>query len=237
MNIIEWRDSLYESNLSYKAKLVGAILSQFYRVGNPTYPAVRTLSQLTSLTINPVQDGLAELEREGFISRKQERIKGNKYLSNIYTFIDRFNKAHVSPRDTSRDDTSRDDTSYDTSYDTSRGDTEVVEVDEVNINKRGCEKLNQLSKKDMETWLMQMEMQGTPININVESELQKMKAHFLAYNGLDKNGNRVFDWVNKAKTWLLTAQTNHTTSLLRKPSYNQKPQKKERLDLKVGDRI
>jgi hypothetical protein len=119
MNIIEWRDRLLETELSYRAKLTGLVLSQFYRNKTPTYPAVRTISQLAGLTINPVQDGIKELVASGLLERQQKRMKGNKFLSNIYTFIGVTETKHVSLPDTSND----------TSNDTSSGDTEVDEVD------------------------------------------------------------------------------------------------------------
>lgn len=119
MNIIEWRDRLLEADLSYRAKLTGLVLSQFYRNKAPTYPAVRTISALAGLTINPVQDGIKELVASGLLERKQKRMKGNKFLSNIYTFTGVAEVKHVSPPDTSND----------TSNDTSSGDTEVDKVD------------------------------------------------------------------------------------------------------------
>ena len=119
MNIIEWRDQLLETDLSYRAKLTGLVLSQFYRNKSPTYPAIRTISKLAGLTINPVQDGIKELVAFGLLERDQKRMKGNKFLSNIYTFIGVTETKHVSLPDTSND----------TSNDTSPGDTEVDEVD------------------------------------------------------------------------------------------------------------
>lgn len=119
MNIIEWRDRLLETDLSYRAKLAGLVLSQFYRNKNPTYPAIRTISKLAGLTINPVQDGIKELVASGLLEREQKRMKGNKFLSNLYTFIGVTDVKHVSLADTSND----------TSNDTSPHDTEVDEVD------------------------------------------------------------------------------------------------------------
>lgn len=119
MNIIEWRDRLLETELSYRAKLTGLVLSQFYRNKSPTYPAVRTISQLAGLTINPVQDGIKELVASGLLERSQKRMKGNKFLSNIYTFTGVTETKHVSLPDTSND----------TSNDTSLGDTEVDKED------------------------------------------------------------------------------------------------------------
>lgn len=117
MNIIEWRDALLESPLNYKAKFVGLVISQFYRRGNPTYPSIRTLSKLTGLTVNPVQDGIQLLIDSNFLTRIKKRLPGDKYLSNIYTFNNVF--------DVSPDDTSPRDTSNDTSNDTSPRDTEI----------------------------------------------------------------------------------------------------------------
>ena len=123
MNIIDWRDALLESSLNYKAKFVGLILSQFYRSTKPTYPSIRTLSRLSGLTINPVQDGIFCLIQEGFLGRSKQRMAGDKYLSNIYTFngvtAEISHILTVSPGDTS----------YDTSYDTSPGDTEEDKED------------------------------------------------------------------------------------------------------------
>lgn len=127
MNIIEWRDALLDSSLNYKAKFIGLVLSQFYRRGNSTYPSIRTLSKLSGLTVNPVQDGIQILIDAKFISRTKERISGDRYLSNIYSFCGVIENGHVSPNDTSPRDTSGGDTSNDTSNDTSPRDTKVEE--------------------------------------------------------------------------------------------------------------
>ncbi len=124
MNIIEWRDALLESNLNYKAKYIGLVLSQFYRHKHATYPSIRTLSQLSSLTINPVQEGINQLIDGGFIIRNQERISGNKFLSNLYVFVNVEQNEHVAQRDTSDDKSDA----------TSQSDTKVEEVDKVDKN-------------------------------------------------------------------------------------------------------
>jgi len=140
MNIIEWRDALLESNLNYKAKFIGLVLSQFYRSNHATFPAIRTLSNLSGLTINPVQQGIKELEKTGFISRKQERVVGNRFISNLYIFNNVID-LHVSPRDTSND------TSLDTSNDTSPRDTEVEE-------KKKKEERKKVSKKEGQNFIL-----------------------------------------------------------------------------------
>ena len=136
LDICAWRNRLMESDLSYKAKLVGFILSQYFRIDHPTYPSIRTLAQNTSLTINPVQDGLKELIENNYITRDQIRQTGNRFLSNIYQFV----ILHVSLDDTSYD------TSNDTSYDTSSHDTEV----KVNIGKKEKDKKEELN---LPTWI------------------------------------------------------------------------------------
>lgn len=136
MNIIEWRDALLESPLNYKAKFIGLVLSQFYRHKHATYPSIRTLSQLSGLTVNPVQEGIAQLISSGFIIRNQERISGNRFISNLYVFVNVEQNEHVSPRDTS----------FDTSFDTSPRDTEVEEIDKV--DKVVIKKKNNIIKPD-----------------------------------------------------------------------------------------
>jgi len=136
VDIIRWRDALYESNLTYKAKHIGMLLSTYYRANHPTYPSIRVLSVRSSLTVNPVQDGITELEKNGFIKREQKRIPGNRFLSNIYTFIGVTENRHVSPRDTSND------TSFDTSYDTSPRDTELEQLDKIVIKEKNNKKEN-----------------------------------------------------------------------------------------------
>ncbi len=109
-----WRDQLTDDRiLTYKAKLVGFILSQYFKPEYPTYPSIRTLSEASSLTVNPIQDGIKELIDNGFIMRKQSRKQGDRFLSNNYSFI-----LHVSLYDTCND------TSDDISHDTSPDDTE-----------------------------------------------------------------------------------------------------------------
>lgn len=68
-------------------------------------------------------------------------------------------------------------------------------------------KLEELSFKHIEEWLIQQETRGSPIAIDVKSELEKFKTHFLSYNGKDKNGNTISDWVAKFGNWLLAEQS------------------------------
>lgn len=145
MNIIEWRDNLLESRLNYKAKYLGLILSQFYRRGKPTYPSIRTLSSLSGLTVNPVQQGITTLIAESFITRDKKRLGNDRYLSNIYTFVGVAEIEHVSRGDVSPHDTSPRDTSNDTSNDTSPRDTEVDKEDKVERERLTKEKIKNLS--------------------------------------------------------------------------------------------
>ena len=108
MDIFRWREELLESPLSYRAKFVGLVLSQYYRENHPTYPSIRTLSQQCSLTVNPIQSGIKELCDAKFVLRQQRRVRGSSHLINNYIFLC----------------VSSDDTSHDTSHDTSSDDTE-----------------------------------------------------------------------------------------------------------------
>ena len=76
-----------------------------------------------------------------------------------------------------------------------------------------CARLENLRKEDLNIWLQQMEMQGTPITADIGLELEKFKSHFLASGGKDKNGNQVFDWHRKAHYWLLDASSKKNTTI------------------------
>lgn len=105
-DINSWRDFIMEdSNLTYRAKLVAFTLSQYFRPNNATYPSVRTMSEKTNLTVNPVQSGIKELIEKDYITRDKKRLKGNRFTSNIYGFL----MNDVSSKDTSNQDISIDD--------------------------------------------------------------------------------------------------------------------------------
>lgn len=137
LNIIQWRDALLESDLSKNAKYIGLVLSQFYRNNHPTYPSIRTLSQLASTSVNTVQPAIMELEKAGFIIREQRRLKGSSFISNIYIFCNVL-APHVSATDTSTDtrvDT-QNDVSIESSNDVSVADTEVEEKEKKTKTKK-----------------------------------------------------------------------------------------------------
>lgn len=70
-------------------------------------------------------------------------------------------------------------------------------------------KLKDLVFEHVEPWLSQQETRGSPITIDVKAELERFKTHFLSYDGKDKNGNAVSDWIAKFGHWLLTEQSRH----------------------------
>ena len=139
MNIIEWRDQLLESTANYKAKFIGLVLSQYYRPKHPTYPSIRTLSQMSGLTVNPVQSGIKTLIEFSFLERSKRRLSGDRYLSNIYTFIGVTETRTVSPHDTSND----------TSNDTSPHDTKVEEIEEEEKVKKNIKKKHTKPKEKL----------------------------------------------------------------------------------------
>lgn len=66
-------------------------------------------------------------------------------------------------------------------------------------------RLEDLTMENISDWLMQQEVSGKPIKVDIRQELEKFKCHFLAYGGKDKNGNAVKNWVAKFGSWLLEA--------------------------------
>jgi len=76
-----------ESDLDYKAKLVGLTLIQLYNQDGYTFPSIKTLMKLSSLSRNPIRHGIKELVEHKFITVTKERFIGNKYDSSVYTFL------------------------------------------------------------------------------------------------------------------------------------------------------
>jgi len=241
MNIIEWRNNITESELSYKAKLVGLVLSQFFRDKKPTYPSITTLSQLTSLTINPVQHGLNELQKNGFIIREKKRIKGNKFTSNVYTFIGVTN-LHLSPHDTSNDtsnDTSYDtsyDISYDTSYDISPHDMEIDKEDKEDKEDKVKENAKNGSKLLLPDWLPINEW-----NAYLEMRIKKKKPAtnkakqlvIIKIDELRKKGNCPIKLLQQSviNNWTSVFETKETkkSSNVSLPSWQDEQKRKEAL--------
>ncbi len=249
MNIIEWRNYLCQDDkVSSRAKHIGLTLSLFYRQGKRTYPTIDTICQWSSLAPNTVSGALKDLQKSGYIVSKSYRLPNARFRGHEYSFIGVVSDCSVeeNPLQPSNLEPTAE-AAIEAAIEPSNFAYKIEEEEEKNINKKQCEKLKLLCKKDMDAWLLQMEMQGTPINIDVGLEVEKMKAHYLAYNGLDANGNRIFDWVNKAKTWLIKAQTNKTIAVVAKKNgklpeavrtdlldFRQTPEYKEIQDARLG---
>ena len=188
MNIIEWRDNLLESNLNYKAKFVGLVLSQFYRNNHCTYPSIRTLSQLSGLTVNPVQEGIKDLITYGHLTRTQVRMAGDRYLSNVYVFVNVDKVSNVSPRDTSND----------TSNDTSPRDTEVDKEDKV--DKVVSTTPLVLDQKTEMEWI-KIAMNERNVSLMIATDwMQEFKLYWESVKHLKKG---------KKTDWLLTWKVNY----------------------------
>lgn len=67
-------------------------------------------------------------------------------------------------------------------------------------------KLEDLSIGDIQPWIEQQAARAVAITVDVGEEIERFKAHFLAYGGKDKNGNAVSDWVSKFGSWVLNEQ-------------------------------
>jgi hypothetical protein len=85
--LIEWRTALRNSDLTWKAKLVGFVLSTHMDSdGGSCFPAVPTVGREASMSERSVQAGLRELERAGLVVTGQRggRHHGGGYASNTY---------------------------------------------------------------------------------------------------------------------------------------------------------
>ena len=136
-----WRNRITDDfELSSKAKLIALILAQFFKPNSPTYPAIRTIAQYSSTTINTVQSAINELLWRGFVNKDRKRLKGSSFDSNIYSFM-----IDISTTDTSND------TSNDTSIDISTTDTKDKNnknnKNKVNIAFVECLQVIEIAKK------------------------------------------------------------------------------------------
>lgn len=82
-------------------------------------------------------------------------------------------------------------------------------------------KLEDLSIEDIQPWIDQQAVRAVAITIDVGEELERFRAHFLAYGGKDKNGNAVSDWVAKFGSWVLNEQKQQKHGAKNQPPSNQ----------------
>lgn len=86
--INDWRNALFESSLSPKAKLVALALARYYRQGKECYPSYSVLREDTGYTNNhTIIDAINELKESGFIKVKKGGIKNLSIQANSYEFV------------------------------------------------------------------------------------------------------------------------------------------------------
>lgn len=129
MEIYQWKSSLLESELTPNAKLVGIVISEFYRDGTDCYPSLSTILRFTSFgSINTVQNAIKELKENKFIevsSKKRNHLGGRP--CNLYIFCGV--REQLSSHDSSHD--SSDDSSDERSHDSSPRDKETTKTTKV----------------------------------------------------------------------------------------------------------
>jgi predicted methyltransferase len=67
MSINDWRNDIFESDLSPQTKLVAMVLSTFYEEGKNCNPPLIEISEKSSLPIQRVKKALEELQREKYL--------------------------------------------------------------------------------------------------------------------------------------------------------------------------
>ena len=86
--INDWRNALFDSSLSPKAKLVALALARYYRQGKECYPSYSVLREDTGYTNNhTIIDAINELKENGFIKVKKGGIKNLSMQANSYEFV------------------------------------------------------------------------------------------------------------------------------------------------------
>lgn len=86
--INDWRNAIFESDLSPKARLVGLALAKYYRQGKECFPSYRTLWEDTGYTNNhTIAEAINELKESGFIRIKRGKIKNLSIQSQAYEFV------------------------------------------------------------------------------------------------------------------------------------------------------
>jgi len=86
--INDWRNAIFESDLSPKARLVGLALAKYYRQGKECFPSYRTLWADTGYTNNhTIIEAINELKENGFIRIKKGQIKNLSIQSQAYEFV------------------------------------------------------------------------------------------------------------------------------------------------------
>lgn len=88
MKIYHWKSNLLDYELSSNAKLMGFVLSEFYREGKDCYPGITTLLEVSGLgSRNTILKSIKELVKFKIIKISKKRKPGNSRESNVYKFV------------------------------------------------------------------------------------------------------------------------------------------------------
>ena len=88
LGINDWRNAVFESELTPKARLVALALAKYYRQGRDCYPSYSALREDTGYTNNhTIGDAIKELESVGFIRIRKGKIKNLSIQSQSYEFV------------------------------------------------------------------------------------------------------------------------------------------------------
>ena len=88
MLINDWRNLVFESDLTPKARLVAFALAKYYRQGKECYPSFSTLRDDTGYTNNhTIGDAVKELQEAGFIRVRKGKIRNLSVQSQSYEFV------------------------------------------------------------------------------------------------------------------------------------------------------
>jgi hypothetical protein len=87
MEIYQWRTNLLDAEISSSAKLIGFVLTEFYRKGKECFPSITTLTESSGLgSRNTTIKAVKELEASGLIIIDKKRMLNNSRKSNTYIF-------------------------------------------------------------------------------------------------------------------------------------------------------
>ena len=124
MKIYQWRSNLLEYELTPSTKLIGFVLSEYYRDGKKCYPGVRTLTEDAGFgSSNTTLKAIKELEENNLIKIEKYLKKGMSRETNSYVFV-----GVVSLSETLTETLTE--TSGETSSETSLSETEITESTE-----------------------------------------------------------------------------------------------------------
>lgn len=83
LSINDWRNSIFDAEINYSAKLVALAIARYWTAERLCYPSLSTLSRDCSLTKPTVINAIKILTDAGFIRVKKGELK---YLSSLQNF-------------------------------------------------------------------------------------------------------------------------------------------------------